>query len=424
MSFRHEFKVANPSSYPRDDYVEVDMETLCVPASLMNEKSLKLSRVTKEGPEEIPFQIDSVLGEEAPKRVLTFISMATPPGVENYTGPETETFVLEEGTPKDYLSARTRDDLWIVHYYDKPEPGEPADGCNRAWFPERKRKVYGVKLISKALEVYFSLVPHPRLPIATNLAGAATSVVHCRARDWTGTVGEILSPWAPRDERARWGQLTHLAFYPLPWEGRWFDKKSLLRAEGEYELVWSHTGPIRSVVTLRSEPLTIRYEGKPYFSPETADVTCHIYRVISSYPGKEYYVEQLYVRTEHGLMLAFRPYFTSYLSYGPRVAVELSRFEDVPDFFAVWRHFGPMHYGYGFASDAHVRDVALNGDEISWRLQLGHDCKCLHYFMLNSEYKSPPLDPRKEIGHYGWYEQIFKPIRALPIVPDLPHNDE
>ena len=48
MPFQHEFKVANPSSYPRDDYVEVDMETLGVPASL-NEKSLKLSRVRHEG---------------------------------------------------------------------------------------------------------------------------------------------------------------------------------------------------------------------------------------------------------------------------------------------------------------------------------------------------------------------------------------
>ena len=217
--------------------------------------------------------------------------------------------------------------------------------------------------------------------------------------------------------------MTHIAFYPLPWERRWFHKKSLLRAGGEYELVWSHSGPTRSVVTLKSEPLTIRYEGKPYFSPDSVDVTCHLYRVISSYPGKEYYVEQLYVRTESGLMLAFRPYFASFLSYGPavaaEVAVELSRLEQVPDFFAVWRHFGPMHYGYGFASDTHVRDITLSGDEISWQLQLGHDCKCLHYFMLNSDYASPPLDPRKEIGHFGWYENILRPLRVLPIVSDL-----
>ena len=108
MPFQHEFKVANPSSYPRDDYVEVDMETLGVPASL-NEKSLKLSRVTghKEHQrlEEIPFQIDSVLGANSPKRVLTFLSTATPPGADDYTGPETATFKLEEGTPKDFSSA-------------------------------------------------------------------------------------------------------------------------------------------------------------------------------------------------------------------------------------------------------------------------------------------------------------------------------
>ncbi len=47
MSFQREFEVANPSIYPRDDYVEVDMDTLGVPASL-DEKTLKLSRVTKK----------------------------------------------------------------------------------------------------------------------------------------------------------------------------------------------------------------------------------------------------------------------------------------------------------------------------------------------------------------------------------------
>lgn len=419
MPFQHEFKVANPSSYSRDDYVEVDMETLDVPASL-DEKSLKLSRVTgHQRLEEIPFQIDSVLGAGSRKRVLTFLSWATPPGAENYTGPEMATFVLEEGSPKDFLSARTRDDLWIAHYYEEPESGEPANGFNKAWDPGRK--VYGVQLFSDALEVYFSLVPHPWLT-ATNLAGAATSVVLRRAREWMRSPGEMLSPFELRDERARWGQMTHIALYPLPWERRWFHKKSLLKAEGEYELVWSHSGPIRSVVTLKSEPFTIRYEGAPYFAPDTVDVTCHLYRVISSYPGKGYYVEQLYVRTESGLMLAFTPYFASFLSYGPGVAAELSRFEHVPDFFAVWRHFGPMHYGYGFASETHVRDVRLNGDEIGWRLQLGHDCKCLHYFMLNSDYASPPLDPFGEIGHFGWYEKILKPLRVLPIVSDLPHD--
>ena len=90
--------------------------------------------------------------------------------------------------------------MWIDHYYEKPEPGEPADGCNRGWYPGRK--LYGVKLLSKALELSFSLVPHPRLPIATNLAGAATSVVLCRAREWTRSAGNMLSPFGGRPTNA------------------------------------------------------------------------------------------------------------------------------------------------------------------------------------------------------------------------------
>jgi hypothetical protein len=143
--------------------------------------------------------------------------------------------------------------------------------------------------------------------------------------------------------------------------------------------------------------------------------------VISCYPEREHYIEQLYVRAESGLTLAFRPYFFSFINCGTAVAAELSRFEHVPDFFAVWRHAGPEHRGYGFASNSHARDVVSDGDEIRWRLQLGHSHRCLHYFMLNS-YSSPPLDPFKEIGHFGWYEQILKPLRGLPVVSDLPRD--
>jgi hypothetical protein len=158
MPFQREFEVANPSSYVRDDYVEVDVARLEIPASL-DERSLKLSRVTAhQRREEIPFQIDSELGVGSPKRVLTFLSKATPVGADDYNSSrERATFVIEEGTPRGFTSARTRDLLWVAHYYERPEPGEPADGFNRAWYPGRK--VYGVQLFNNALEVYYSLVP-------------------------------------------------------------------------------------------------------------------------------------------------------------------------------------------------------------------------------------------------------------------------
>jgi len=60
--------VANPSSYPRSDFVEVSLEGLEVPVSL-GAGSLRLWRVFGEDQRrEIPYQIDPVFGPEAGHR--------------------------------------------------------------------------------------------------------------------------------------------------------------------------------------------------------------------------------------------------------------------------------------------------------------------------------------------------------------------
>jgi hypothetical protein len=413
MAFQKRFEVANPSPYRRSDYVEVDLEWLNVPPGL-GELTLKLSRLSPQGGKmEIPYQIDSIFGKNVGTRVMTFLATEMLPRPDDYSQ-ASGAYLLEEARPTIELNPWTKQHLWVKHYHTHPVPGEPPDGCNDSWDPQRK--VYGVKLCNDALEVYFSLVPHPRFPTATNYVGSATSVLHLRARELTGA-GEMLAPYGGSEaEQARWGQLTQLVFFTLPWERRWYHTESLLRdgsREREYTLAWSHSANMRAVVSFKSDPITIRYVGQPYFHPNSAEVTCHLYRVLSFYPGKEYYTENLYIRTLDGLSLASRAYFSSFV-YCPWVPVDLVRLEEIPDYFAVWRHFSEQYRGYAFSADSHCREVALDGHEIRWRLQLGHNLKCLHYFMFYYP-PHPHPDFMHNIGHNGWYERVFKPLEVIPL---------
>ena len=70
--------VANPSPYERGDYVETDLESLGVDPGL-DESSLRLLRLHQDGQcAEIPFQIDRVLGQDMPKRMLNLYVGAHP----------------------------------------------------------------------------------------------------------------------------------------------------------------------------------------------------------------------------------------------------------------------------------------------------------------------------------------------------------
>ena len=63
-----QIRVANPSSYSRSDYVEVNLDKLEVPPNL-GEKSLRLFRLEQgNSRREIPFQVDSILGQESQLR--------------------------------------------------------------------------------------------------------------------------------------------------------------------------------------------------------------------------------------------------------------------------------------------------------------------------------------------------------------------
>jgi hypothetical protein len=235
--------------------------------------------------------------------------------------------------------------------------------------------------------------------------------------------GEALAPYEPSPPK-RWGQLTHVDFYPLPWERQYFQTVTLAGQPGQeprYTLVWSKTGPLRATVTLKSEPIQVLYGGEPFFKPNKKELTCHLYRVISMYPSREFYTEQLIVRPEgegldpsRRISLAFRAHYYSYLGYPEYVPHESARFEHIPDYFAVWKSFSFHHRGYAFASDSHVRALDITPSELRWQLQLGHEYRCVHLFPFHC-WPEEDFSLFHEVGHTGWYERLLKPLQVLPL---------
>jgi hypothetical protein len=187
--------------------------------------------------------------------------------------------------------------------------------------------------------------------------------------------------------------------------------------EREYTLVWSNSGPVRASVTLKSEPILLRYVGKPFFQrPDETVLTCYLYRIVSFYPDKEYYTEQLSVQPERfpDISLAFRAHYSAYTDFYEAVRTSLARFESIPDYFAVWKNFAQQYWGYGFAADSHIRNLDVQGSKIQWRLQVGHNHRCVHYFMWHC-FPDNQFDAYHQIGHSGWYESVFKPLQSLPL---------
>jgi hypothetical protein len=404
MGYSKDFEVANPSSYPRSDYVDVDMQMLGVPKNL-DQKSLRLFRINPDDSlTEIPYQIDYILGRKAGNRIMTFLSTHTPPGPDDYSCP-TAWFRLEEGEPFDF--SLPYNSLWIGYYHKSPKPDESEDGFNCVW--DKARDLYGVKLYNTRLEIYFSLVSHPRVWSEIDYTGSATSIF------LEGAPEDMLSPWEPFPS-ARWGQLTDLVLFPLDQDSSQSQKVSLF--EKEYEIVWSSSGLLRAGFTLKSEPIVITYKGSPSSSePEEKRITCNLYRVIHVYPDKPHYTEELFVRTEDGHSISFSPYYYSSVHSVPGVNRELKRFDHIPDYFAVWMHFATLYYGFSFAADEHIRNVQTYEDEIRWGLPPAQYIKSVHLFMFHSIHFGL-FDPFHEIGHYGWYERILKPLEVIPLAPN------
>ena len=129
----------------------------------------------------------------------------------------------------------------------------------------------------------------------------------------------------------------------MPWVLDWFTTVSL--KEENYELIWSHNGTMRSSITLRSQPITLSYKGNPYFEPKEVTLECYLYRVINSYPGMPYYMEDIFVLTKEGFSMSFKPYFQAEICYSNFCDKKMARFENIPDYFALWNSYGGVSRG-------------------------------------------------------------------------------
>lgn len=307
--------------------------------------------------------------------------------------------------------------LYIDYYYDPPDPFKgdlKKDGFNKEW--DSSRIVYGVKLRNGMLETYVSLVPYPCLDKGTDYSGSITSVLlhNNPLPDDPSNPDNMLSPYLNCVDK-RWGQITKIAFPPAPWSVELSHEESLLGKK--YHLLYAHSGLLRNCVSLQSEPFFINFSGDPFFNPKSVNITCNFYRVFLLYPNKPYYLEKLFVLSENGYPISFRPYFLSKVHYPHGVIREFCRLENIPDYFAVWQHFSQLYYGYGFASNTHVRSLEFKENQLNWRLQMNFSHKIIHYFMCYNNLFDDfgKQDLCHTIGHYGWYEQIFKPLRTIPL---------
>lgn len=424
--FAKKIDVSNPSPYNRSDYVEVDLSHphLEVPESL----TFKLFRVwgdSQQERQEIPYQIDKIYGSSNNKRILTFFSENTPPSGDFDYEKKSASFLIEEGVPNE-LTCFKNDSLRVHHYYEKPRLGEPSDGFNLDW--DLTREVRSVKLVSNELEVDFTLRASQTGTI--DYSGCVTSI----SLNSLGNIGcckEILAPYDYHSPHKWWGKIYKLVFFPLPWELKWFKQIPLLGKN--YELVYSHSGSMRAVITVKSEDLKIAYDPRPYFSP--FEVTCNLYRVLYIYPNNPFYIEEVFVldkdkkdERDRDLFISCRPYFSSYLDYQQHGNPELKRFEHIPDYFSLWKRWENVVRGYGFASDSHIRGIEFDGDQVIWRLENSHHKKCINYFMFHHTYfhdRNFRVEDRfHTLGHSGWYEQIFKPLEVIPLQRIYPITTE
>lgn len=419
--FKKEFSVSNPSPYERSDYVEVDLKALEVPPEL-DEYSLILYRLNEKGGKKtpIPFQIDHILGEKNKRRFMTFLSERTPPGNNDYSA-VSALYCLEK--KKSDIFGKDKN-LRLGYYYAKPKKNEPADGYSPEF--QKERVVKGVEFSNGEIDFHLNLLP--RSVINESFSGAMTYICLKKASADNGR-GEMLAhDW--RHPYKKWGQLTQLAFFPLPWKTEWFHKVSML--DKKYELIYSHCGPVRAVATFKSETIEIVFRGDPYFKPNYVKVQANLYRIIYVYPNSPFYTEVIFVQTPDGVSLSFRPYYASFLYYPDVISsrlyknvdyVECEGYREVyqgnPSYFALWKYFTDGARCMAFASNIRIRSLEFASGNLEWRIANSHHNKSVHYFM----YESDPgrwRDPLHTIGHDGWYQMIYKPLEVTPLSMKYP----
>jgi hypothetical protein len=293
-----------------------------------------------------------------------------------------------------------------------------------------------VILSNNRLQVRFNLAAAAEGNEGNWYAGSATGV-ELEGR----VIKEILDPgpnfWNHNPEK-RCMQLDFVDVSYPAWSE--FPRQRFHVYDQPYKLISVSTGPVRVSVTLASAPFYYRYRD-PYSGLNRA-LRTSVYRVISLFAEADYIMEELFVTAplegNEGLKQPVDLYFAAqFFSSMCFVRPHLSRFEGIPDWFAISNLSRPF-VSYGFCTDMHVDFVSSPHPDypltegklhaISWQIPRSYSIKCLHLF---SRYE-PSIDQydggefasfesRKNgeaKSHFehrageAWYELIFKPLRA------------
>jgi hypothetical protein len=279
--------------------------------------------------------------------------------------------------------------------------------------------VTAVALSNNKLRVVFSLSPSPAGDLGSWYSGSAPAV-----QLYGEEMLDLFRAPFPQlhDREKRCMQVDQIQVWNPAWEESLYRQIPLF--EKPYELVSESVGPVRTSITVASEPFEYDY-ADPY-SRGRRSMVCRLYRVISLFAEADYVIEELFVKakpnrstkTSEALTLNFIARYFCYMDLG--FIPEIYRFPNIPDWFALGQPGGSVHEphpGYGFATDVHTgpilhphpgfHDPRTAHKSFSWELMPARRAKCLHLFMHGE-----PGGFDSRIGHY-WYEHIYKPLRVF-----------
>lgn len=315
------------------------------------------------------------------------------------------------------------------------------DKGRRAFSNERQPKVRrsddnsSLILSNDELEVRFSLIPeltNDERAMYPVYAGCVSSVLTKGQEE----ILDINPDIKEHDVEKRCMQLDYILL-PMPaWELRPTQRVDMFNRK--YEVISSKEGPIRAYATIASEPFDHQYWDPITHTDQR--LNCRLYRVISLYTDANYLVEELFVKgfpyEQDPLNFVYLEFVAGYFAYLPFKSLLVSRFENVPDWFAAI-HPQRWFNGYGFATDKHTRSVVTpdfpdpqrQPYSLSWELFPCRAARCLHLFarfhpddkvmlpgetLFDAERRKNREAKRffeDQIGR-AWYENIYKPLLA------------
>lgn len=400
--------VFNPSDYGRTGHITVPWQLIVDAVKEAKLRPEKLGLFDDETKTPLPFQIDPVDPSTPAHPVLSFtLNKWLPPGTDDYGQATGSVIVDESSTPLSQESF---------------EPKIEGHG-------------HSVELTNSRLRVQLNLTPILEDQRTSNAAyaGAVTSVQLDGAEVLDSNIGDI---WGHDPEKRL--QLDYIQLPRSAWDFALYQRISMF--DRPFEIAASGSGPVRAWVTLASAPF--EYD---YWDPRTRaqfKLECRLYRIFSLFAGATHLIEELFVRGSPegsvdrtgSVHLNFTASYFAYLHY---YGLDTSRFENVPDWFAVSNLQRPF-LGYGFCTDVHTRSLThphpdfpnwrKATNSLSWQLFPCRAAKCLHAFSRFYPDDSPRpgesfedaesrkcLEARaafeRQAGH-SWYEHVYKPLRA------------